>query len=357
MIEATGVTPNGRISPNCPGLWSDAQIPGVKRVSDFIRSQGAVSAIQLAHAGRKGSTVAGWVAQRMGRLSMRADADVGGWPTDVVGPSGGPEQAWDGKSEGESGFWPPREMSLEDIKDVVKAFADAAKRAVEAGIEVVEIHGAHGYLISEFLSPISNRRTDQYGGSFENRTRLAVEVIQAVRAVIPEGMPLFLRLSSTEWMEETDIGKELGSWDVESTIKFAKLLSGLGVDLLDVSSGGNHPLQRINPFESKGYQTTIAGQIREATKTEGQNLLIGAVGLITEATQAKDIVEADNSIEQEATIADKLTDAKGKVPLADVVLIARQFMREPEWVFKVAHQLGVDVAWPIQFGRSRFPKI
>jgi len=357
FIEATGVQANGRISPNCPGLWSDDQIPGVRRVSDFIKSQGGLSAIQLAHAGRKASTIAPWLSGRLQRPSTRAETDVGGWPENVVGPTGG--DSWDGISTEEgSGYWPPKEMTVEDIEESIQSFADAAERAVKAGIDIIEIHGAHGYLICEFLSPITNRRTDQYGGSFKNRTRFLKEVISKVRRVIPEGMPLFLRLSSTEWMEETDIGKSLGSWDVESTIRIAKELPELGVDLLDVSSGGNHPQQRINMFDSKDYQTRIAARIRKEILASGQKLLIGAVGLITEAEQAKDIVQADNILAAEAEAAVDLTNAKdGKEPQADVVLVARQFMREPEWVLRIAHKLGVDVAWPSQFLRVRFPNL
>ncbi|EXJ66561.1 oxidoreductase [Cladophialophora psammophila CBS 110553] len=362
FIEATGVQPNGRISPNCPGLWSDAQTEGVKRVSDFVRSQGALSGIQLAHAGRKSSTMPPWLASSVKRPSVRADKDADGWPDDVVGPMGGPEESWDGKGlSQDGGFWPPRQLSVEEIQGVVKAFAESARRAVEAGIDVIEIHAAHGYLIHQFLSPITNRRTDQYGGSFENRTRMLVEVIKAVRAHIPQDMPLFLRVSSTEWMEETDLGKQLGSWDVENTMKLARLLPGLGVDLLDVSSGGNHPRQRINMFSSKDYQTKIAHQIRQVMKANHLKLLIGAVGLITEAEQARDIVDdkgSDKSIGEEANAAKEMTDAKGgKEPMADVILVARQFMREPEWVLKVGWKLGVDVAWPSQFLRVRFPKL
>ncbi|KIW88330.1 L-ascorbate oxidase [Cladophialophora bantiana CBS 173.52] len=362
FIEATGVQPNGRISPNCPGLWSDAQTESVKRVSDFVRSQGALSGIQLAHAGRKSSTMPPWLASSVKRPSVRADKDADGWPDDVVGPMGGPEESWDGKGlSQDGGFWPPRQLSVEEIQGVVKAFAESARRAVEAGIDVIEIHAAHGYLIHQFLSPITNRRTDQYGGSFENRTRMLVEVIKAVRAQIPQDMPLFLRVSSTEWMEETDLGKQLGSWDVENTMKLARLLPGLGVDLLDASSGGNHPRQRINMFSSKDYQTKIAHQIRQMMKANNLKLLIGAVGLITEAEQARDIVDdkgSDKSIGEEANAANEMTDAKGgKEPMADVILVARQFMREPEWVLKVGWKLGVDVAWPSQFLRVRFPKL
>ena len=362
FIEATGVQPNGRISPNCPGLWSDDQIDGVRKVAEFIKSQGALAGIQLAHAGRKSSTVAPWLSTRLRQPSTRATKDVGGWPDNVVGPMGGEAEAWDGKgSSPDGGFYPPRQLSTAEVKEFVRDFAAAAKRAVQAGIDVIEIHGAHGYMIHQFLSPITNRRTDEYGGSFENRTRVLFEVIKAVREVIPASMPLFLRLSSTEWMEESEEAKQNGSWDVESTIKVAKQLPALGVDLLDVSSGGNHPKQRIQMFNAKDYQIKIAARIRQELKAEGLKLLIGAVGLITEAQQARDIVETtpvkeeEHSIKEEAQAAVSMTE--GKEPMADVILVARQFMREPEWVLRVAWQLGVDVAWPSQFLRVRFPKL
>lgn len=375
FIEATGVQANGRISPNCPGLWSDAQIPALRRVADFMKSQGSIAGIQLAHAGRKASTCAPWIAGAQKteggkrKVSVRAGEDVDGWPSDVIGPMGGEEWAWDGKplDDEESGYCAPRALSEKEIGEMVQDWAKSAERAVKAGIEVIEIHGAHGYLIHQFLSPVTNQRTDRYGGSFENRTRLLVEIIQAVRKVIPETMPLFLRISTTEWMEETDIGKKNGTWDVESSIRLAKMLPGLGVDLLDASSGGNHPLQKINAFNSSDYQTLIASKIRTAVKKEGKSLLIGAVGLITEAEQARDIIEeggavgvkkADVEIAEEARAALGMTERKnGKEPMADVVLVARQFMREPEWVLRVAWQLGVDVAWPNQFLRVRFPKL
>lgn len=362
FIEATGVQPNGRISPNCPGLWSDDQIPGVKAVADFVHAQGALCGLQLAHAGRKASTVAPFVASRFKKPSVRADSSVGGWPDDVVAPSGGEAFTWDGKASNDpdGGFWSPRELSLDDIDALVRAWVDAAVRAVKAGVDVVEIHGAHGYLIHQFLSPVTNRRTDRYGGSFENRTRLLVEIVKALRAAIPEDMPLFLRLSSTEWLEETEVGKAHGSWDVASTIELAKVVSELGVDFLDVSSGGNHPQQRINMFQSKDYQTKIAAQVRRELRAAGSQMLVGAVGLITEAEQARGIVEDENgsTIKEEAEAAKALTDAsEKKEPMADAVLVARQFMREPEWVLRVAWQLGVNVAWPGQFDRVRFPKL
>ncbi|KAJ4372877.1 NADH-dependent flavin oxidoreductase [Neocucurbitaria cava] len=375
FVEATGVQANGRISPNCPGLWSDAQIPALRRVSDFIKSQGALSGIQLAHAGRKASTCAPWIAgaQRTQggtrKVSVRADVDAGGWPEDVVGPMGGEEWTWDEKKldDESGGYWAPRALSEKEVGELVQDWASAAQRAVKAGVDVIEIHGAHGYLIHQFLSPVTNRRTDRYGGSFENRTRVLIEIIQAIRKVIPEGMPLYLRISSTEWLEETDEGKKYGSWDVESSIRLAKLLPALGVDLLDVSSGGNRPAQQINMFDSKDYQVRIAARIRSELQKENLSLFIGAVGLITEAEQARDIVEeggaailknGEAEIAKEAQAAVAVTQSKdGNEPLADVVLVARQFMREPEWVLRVAWQLSLDVAWPNQFLRVRFPKL
>jgi 2,4-dienoyl-CoA reductase-like NADH-dependent reductase (Old Yellow Enzyme family) len=363
FVEATGVQPNGRISPNCPGLWDDAQIKGLKRVADFVKSQGALVGIQLAHAGRKSSTAAPWVSTILGRKSKRANKDIDGWPDDVKGPSGGVSQAWDGVFNSEqSRFWPPKALTTQEVKEVVQDFAKAAERSVKAGVDVIEIHAAHGYLLHQFLSPISNRRTGEYGGGFENRTRLLFEVIRAIRNVIPASMPLFLRMSSTEYMEDTDIGKELGSWVVESTIKVAKQLPTLGVDLLDVSSGGNHPDQRIDGFNTKDYQVKIANRIRNAVHADNLKLLIGAVGMITEAEQARDIVEQagpvvqlENGIHEEAEAAKEITDARGgKQPMADVILVARQFLRELEWVLKVAWKLGVDVWWPSQFMRVSY---
>jgi 2,4-dienoyl-CoA reductase-like NADH-dependent reductase (Old Yellow Enzyme family) len=244
------------------------------------------------------------------------------------------------------GYPMPREMSKGDIKYVIQGFADAARRSVQAGVDVIEIHGAHGYLISSFLSPISNRRTDEYGGSFENRIRLLVDVIKAIREVIPEGMPLLVRVSSTEWMEK----QVEESWDVESTIRLAKLLPSLGVDLLDVSSGGNNEKQAVTPYND--YQVGIAGRIREELYKSGiKDLLIGAVGMITEAEAAKQIVEkgkGDGLVEIE--------DENGGIAKADIVLVARQFLREPEWVLRVAYRLGITVQWPSQYSRGQFVK-
>lgn len=335
IIEATAVLANGRITPEDAGLWTDSQIAPIARVATFLHSQNQKLGIQLAHAGRKASTCAPWLLER--GKAITATADVGGWPEDVVGASA---IRW-----GE-GFAMPREMSKQDIRDVVVGFRDAARRAVKAGVDVIEIHGAHGYLISSFLSPISNRRTDEYGGSFENRIRLLVDVVKAVREVVPKGMPLLVRVSSTEWME----GQASESWDVESTVRLAKLLPALGVDLLDVSSGGNNEKQAVTPYNNQ--QVGIAGRIREELYKAGiKELLIGAVGMITEAEAAKEIVEkrkGDGIVEIE--------DENGGIAKADVVLVARQFLREPEWVLRVAYRLGIKVQWASQYSRGQFVK-
>ncbi|KAG0650607.1 NADPH dehydrogenase [Hyphodiscus hymeniophilus] len=314
ILEATSVLPNGRITPQDSGLWSDSQIAPIRRIADFLHSQDQKLGIQLAHAGRKASTCAPWLAKR--GKTVLATEDVGGWPEDVMGASAIP---WS-----KEGFAMPREMSASDVQDVIDGFRDSAKRAVEAGVDVIEIHGAHGYLISSFLSPISNQRKDKYGGSFENRIRLLVEVIEAVRAVIPSGMPLLVRVSSTEWMEKSEYPV---SWDVESTIKLAKLLPALGVDLLDVSSGGNNELQAITPYND--FQVGIAGRIRSELYAAGiKDLLIGAVGMITEAEAAKSIVESGKPAAKADTV--EIEDEQGAIAKADIVLIARQIKKYGE---------------------------
>ena len=336
MIEATAVLPDGRISPEDSGLWADSQIAPIKRIADFMHSQGQKLGIQLGHAGRKASTVAPWLAKERGK-SILATEDVKGWPNDVVGPSA---IKW-----GE-GFAMPREMTSQDIQNVINGFCNSAKRAVVAGVDVIEIHAAHGYLLCSWLSPISNKRTDRYGGSFENRATLLLEVIKAIREVIPSGMPLMVRVSSTEWMEQSG---EPESWDVESTIRLAKLLPALGVDLLDLSSGGNDARQNI-PY-SRDFQTDIAQRVRSALhEAEIKDLLIGAVGMITEAEVAKRIVQNG----EEGPRDQVEVESQGLKMKADVVLVARQFLREPEWVFKVAHKLGVEVQWPVQYLAGKF---
>ncbi|KAI1399970.1 FMN-linked oxidoreductase [Hypoxylon fuscum] len=343
IIEATGVLPNGRISPEDSGLWKDSQIAPLKRIADFAHSQGQKLGIQLAHAGRKASTVAPWI--RPGVISEVATPENGGWGDNVWAPSA---------IKFSDGFADPKAMTIDDIKTLVQAFADAARRAAEAGIDAIEIHGAHGYLMTEFLSPLSNKRTDQYGGSFENRTRLLFEVIAAIRGAIPETMPLFLRISASEWMEWA--GEP--SWDIEQSIRLAKLLPAAGVDLLDVSSGGNNPPQKINVHHD--YQINMAGEIREALKKEGLSLLIGAVGMITTAEMARSVVqEGKPASAKGATVHDGVEVAEetsGQITKADLVFIARQYLREPEFPLRVAHELGVEVKWPNQYFRSQWPK-
>lgn len=338
IIEATAVRPEGRISPGDAGLWEDAQISGIKRVADFAHGQGQKIGLQLAHAGRKASTMPPWMAPR-GKSAVAEEKD-GGWPMGVKGMSA---LKW-----GE-GYAEPSEMTIEEIQDVIDGFRDAAKRAVEAGIDVIEIHGAHGYLLHSSLSPVTNKRTDRYGGSWENRTRLLIDTIKAIRGVIPWGMPLLLRISATEWLEGVE------SWDVPDTIRLAKKLPELGVDLLDVSSAGNSPTQKIGMHTN--YQISLAREIRSALYKEGiTDLKIGCVGMITEAEAAKSHLEEEPTsyLSQPETI--EVKDEQGKIATADVVLVARQFMREPEWVFRVAYRLGVEVQWPVQYLRAGFLK-
>ncbi|QSZ31596.1 hypothetical protein DSL72_001163 [Monilinia vaccinii-corymbosi] len=338
IVEATAVRPEGRISPGDAGLWEDAQVAGLRRVVDFAHSQGQKMGVQLAHAGRKASTLPPWKAPR-GKSAVAEEKD-GGWPGAVKGMSA---LRW-----GE-GYAEPSELTLEEIQDVICGFRDAARRAVEAGIDVIEIHAAHGYLLHSSLSPVTNKRTDRYGGSWENRTRLVIETIKAVRSVIPEGMPLLLRISATEWMDGVE------SWDVPDTIKLAKLLPALGVDLLDVSSGGNSPAQKIEMHTN--YQVSIAGEIRAALHKAGiKDLKIGCVGMITEAEAAKSHLEDGPTTYPDAGEAVDVQDEQGKIAKADVVLVARQFLREPEWVFRVAYRLGVEVQWPVQYLRAGFLK-
>ena len=344
FIEATAVQPNGRISPNDSGLWQEGtdseQFKGLRRVVNFAHSQGAKIGIQLAHAGRKASTVSPWLASQAQKRGIKADESVGGWPTNVVGPSGGEDHIW---APGDQ-FWAPRELTTAEVEDVVRAFARSAELSVKAGVDVIEIHGAHGYLIHQFLSPVTNRRTDKYGGTLENRLRIVSEVAKAIRAVVPAGMPLFLRISATEWLENETVATEIGSWDMPSSIALAKLLPSLGIDFLDVSSGGNHKDQRIQPHTN--YQIDLAGQLRREIRRAGHTTLVGAVGFITEAESARDIVQGAEEAEATESIL------SGKAPKADAVLLARQFLREPEWVLTAAKKLGVEISVPLQFARG-----
>jgi 2,4-dienoyl-CoA reductase-like NADH-dependent reductase (Old Yellow Enzyme family) len=367
MIEATAVLPSGRISPQDSGLWQDGpdseQVRGLRNLVEFVHSQGCAVGLQLSHAGRKGSTVAPWLVpkedtnghnngqgqtqkQRRTRGSLKASTASNGWPDEVVAPTGGEEMKW---APGDDAFCTPQELSISQIQEIVAAFARSARLAVSAGVDVIEVHGAHGYLIHQFLSPVTNRRTDCYGGSFENRTRLLREVLTAIRAAIPAGTPLFLRISATEWLETAPVSLDTGSWDVELSVRLAMLLPGLGVDLLDVSSGGNHKDQQIQPHSK--YQVSLAGKIRRAVRAAGLDLLVGAVGLIREAEAARDIVQVAD-IASDGDRGEDGDKEREDFPEADVVLIARQFLREPNWVFAAAKTLDVPVSLPCQFGRG-----
>ncbi|KAL7942216.1 hypothetical protein V8C42DRAFT_161327 [Trichoderma barbatum] len=317
IVEATAVESRGRISPQDSGLWKDSQIEPLKRVVDFIHSQGVKVGIQLGHAGRKASSLAPWIGGTANKTL--AEENVGGWPNDVISPSAIAYHEDNAQ---------PKELTKDEIKSLIQKFAEAAQRAVKAGVDLIEIHGAHGYLVTSFLSPLSNQRTDEYGGSFENRIRFVREVTEAVRAVIPADMPVSLRVSATEWMEWA--GQP--SWTVEDTIKLAKLVPAWGVDILDVSSGGNTYEQRFpeNPL----FQIDIARTVRKALRAEGIDLIVGAVGNITDAKIAHDAVQ------------------EGPEAAAELALVARQFLREPEFVLRVAHELKVNVKWAHQYSKA-----
>lgn len=299
ISEATAVVPEGRISPADLGIWSDAHVPMLRRITDFIQAQGAVAGVQLAHAGRKASTKRPWEGS-----GMVAPAD-GGW--EVVGPSAIPFSP---------DYPQPRAMSHADIVGVIEGFTTAAHRALDAGFKVAEVHAAHGYLLNQFLSPLSNERTDEYGGSFENRIRLTCDVSAAVRAVWPEAWPVFVRISATEWAD--------GGWTVADSVLLAQRLAALGVDLIDTSSGGNVSHQRIEV--RPGYQVPFAAQLRREA-----GVPTAAVGLITDAAQAEAIIASGD---------------------ADMVLLAREMLRHPRWALDAAQQLGAVGDWPNQYVRA-----
>jgi 2,4-dienoyl-CoA reductase-like NADH-dependent reductase (Old Yellow Enzyme family) len=282
------------------GIYSDGHIEVFSRITRFIHQQGSLSGIQLAHAGRKASTLVPW--EGLGT----APASKGGW-SPVVGPS---------PIAFNEGYETPKELTSEEIRGIVQAFAQAARRAVDAGFIVAEIHAAHGYLLQEFLSPISNHRTDGYGGSFDNRIRLLCEVASAIRGVWPERQPLFVRISSTEWRED--------GWTMDESVELARRLGPLGVDLIDCSSAGNAPNVKI-PMAT-GYQTPFAERIRREA-----GILTGAVGLITSSAQADHII------------------ATGQ---ADLVLLAREMLRDPYFPLRAARELGREISWPTQYLRS-----
>jgi 2,4-dienoyl-CoA reductase-like NADH-dependent reductase (Old Yellow Enzyme family) len=299
FTEAAAVLPEGRISPQDLGIWSDHHIEPLSRIAGFIHEQGAIAGVQLAHAGRKASTYRPWEG-----LGAVPESD-GGWP--VVAPSA---MAF------AEGYAPPEGLTQDGIRSIVTAFAEAVRRACQAGFKIVEIHAAHGYLLHEFLSPLSNRRQDGYGGSFENRTRLLREIVAAVRAVWPERCPLFVRISTTDWVE--------GGWDLNQSVELARQLGPLGVDLIDCSSGGNLPQVKI-PV-GPGYQTAFAERIRREA-----GVATGAVGLITSPAQADHIIRSGQ---------------------ADMVLLARELLRDPYWPLRAARELGHQVPWPVQYVRA-----
>jgi 2,4-dienoyl-CoA reductase-like NADH-dependent reductase (Old Yellow Enzyme family) len=300
ITEATAVRPEGRISPQDLGLWKDEHIAPLKRAVDFLHRQGTFAGIQLAHAGRKASMCAPWQGERI------ATAEEGGWQN-VVAPSAIPFS---------QKYPQPHALKEAEIDDIVKAFARAARRALLAGFDVVEIHAAHGYLLHQFLSPLSNQRSDIYGGSLENRMRLLTQVVDAVREEWPHERPLFVRISATDWAE--------GGWNVQSSIALAAHLRLRKVDLLDVSSGGLVPGVKI-PV-GPGYQTHFSEQIRRHT-----GILTGSVGMITEPAQADHILRTGQ---------------------ADLVLMAREFLRDPYWALHAADDLGEKIGWPVQYLRA-----
>lgn len=301
IAEATAVEARGRISPQDLGIWQDDHVEMLARITNFLKSQGATSAIQLAHAGRKASTARPWE----GGGSVAADA--GGWQP--VGASAIPFA---------EGYPTPTELSTTEVGEIVDAFRAAAVRSEASGFDVIELHAAHGYLLHSFLSPLSNQRTDEYGGSFENRIRLLVETAEATRAVWPESKPLFVRISCTDWVE--------GGWTIEESVELARRLKDVGVDLIDCSSGGSSPLAKI-PIGA-GYQTPFAERIRHEA-----NIPTAAVGMITQPMQADEIVR------------------NGR---ADLVLLARELLRDPYWPIHAAqalHKLD-QAAIPPQYGRA-----
>lgn len=301
FTEACAVTADGRITPEDLGIWQDAQIEPLQRITRFISAQGAVPGIQLAHAGRKGSTWRPWVEQQ-GSIPI----GKGGWQ--AVGPS---------PIAFAADHATPAELSLEQIGEVVKAFVDAAKRALVAGFKVVEVHAAHGYLLHQFLSPLSNQRTDEYGGSLANRMRLTLDISEAVRTVWPQDLPVLVRVSATDWVE--------GGWNIEDTLELASRLQAAGVDMLDVSSGGTSPNAKI-PV-GPGYQTGFAERIKKAS-----GMAVGTVGMITEPTQAEHVLRTGQ---------------------ADLVFLAREFLRDPYWALNADEQFAErKLAWPAQYQRA-----
>ena len=301
LTEATAVSPEGRISPDDAGIWNDEQTKAYKRIISFIKSQHSVPGIQLAHAGRKASTYSPW----KGKGEVKVEN--GGWQT--MAPSPIPFA---------DNYPRPKEMNQEDIELVIHQFTKAAMRSIDAGFEVIELHFAHGYLVHEFYSPISNHRKDKYGGTLENRCRLAIEISKSVREVIPNGIPLFVRISSTDWTD--------GGWDIDQSVQLTKWLKNVDADLIDCSSGGNVPNAKI-PL-APGYQIPFSERIKREI-----GILTGGVGLITTSEQAEEIISHEK---------------------ADIVLLARQMLREPYFAINAAKKLNVNLKdFPNQYLRSK----
>ncbi|GAA5964752.1 hypothetical protein JCM3765_002543 [Sporobolomyces pararoseus] len=326
MVEATAVLPNGRISPQDVGLWNDVQRDALKGVFDIIRSLGSRPAIQLAHAGRKASTLAPWLDTSTIKAPLKShvatNGEASGWTDNVWGPSG--------LSYNEDTFPVPKEMTLENIEELREAWKASTIRADQAGADVVEIHAAHGYLIHSFLSPLSNKRTDKYGGSLENRMRLPLEIVEITRANWPKEKPLFIRISASDWYPEGEKNEqgEFISWGLEQSKVFLKEIEKRGVDLLDASSGGLTPKQKIDV--KPGYQVHFAEELKSVS-----SIPISAVGLITSGKQAEEILQKDQ---------------------ADIVTIARHFLRDPSLVLNWAQELGSEngivVNVPVQYQRA-----
>jgi len=303
ITEATAVSPEGRITAHDLGIYKDEHINKLKHITDFIHEHGAVAGIQLAHAGRKASHQRPWEG---GKQILPGNA--GGWET--VGPSA--ISFTDSEIS-------PVELTKEGIEQIKADFKSATIRAFKAGFKLIELHGAHGYLIHEFLSPISNKRTDEYGGSFENRIRFLLEVLAAVQEVWPADLPLFVRISASDWTE--------GGWTADDSSALARILKDKGVDLIDCSSGGNVAGARI-PL-SPGYQVPFSEKVRKET-----GVLTGAVGLITEPLQADSIIQTGH---------------------ADMIFFARELLRDPYFPLRAAHELGHEIKWPVQYERAKWP--
>lgn len=301
MTEATAVSPEGRISPDDAGIWNDEQAEAYKKITAFIKSQYSIPGIQLAHAGRKASTYSPW------KGSGKVELENGGWVP--IAPT---------SLQFASNYHVPKEMSTQEIKFIVEQFVKAARRSIEAGFRVIELHAAHGYLLHEFLSPLTNHRLDEYGGSIESRSRIVLEIVQAIRNTIPEGTALFVRLSCTDWIAD--------GWNIDDSIWLAEKLKSIGVDLIDCSSGGILPNIKIPT--SPAYQIPFSSKIKNET-----GILTAGVGLITTPEQAEQIISSNQ---------------------ADIVFLGREMLRNPYWALNAAKKLNVDINdWPKQYLRAK----